>query len=205
MIKIGITGGIGSGKSTVCRAFAQLGVPVYGYEGMASVPGRKLLAECRKGEYEGVALKAAVSGLFGDGAYDADGLNRKYVAGRIFSDGTLRERLNAVVHPAVAEDFARWAECQQGPYVIEEAAILFESGAYRQMDKVVTVTAPEPERIRRTCLRDGVAPEAVRARMAAQIDEAERIARADYVIRSGDEEPVLPKILELHGIFCRLR
>ena len=82
-----------------------------------------------------------------------------------------------VVHPAVAEDFARWAECQQGPYVIEEAAILFESGAYRQMDKVVTVTAPEPERIRRTCLRDGVAPEAVRARMAAQIDEAERIAR----------------------------
>ena len=73
------------------------------------------------------------------------------------------------------------------------------------MDKVVTVTAPESERIRRTCLRDGVVPEAVRARMAAQIDEAERIARADYVIRSGDEEPVLPKILELHGIFCRLR
>lgn len=73
------------------------------------------------------------------------------------------------------------------------------------MDKVVTVTAPGAERIRRTCLRDGVAPEAVRARMAAQIDEAERIARADYVIRSGDEEPVLPKILELHGIFCRLR
>ena len=166
MIKIGITGGIGSGKSTVCRAFAQLGVPVYDSDSRA----RRLMNE-------DVALKAAVSGLFGDGAYDADGLNRKYVAGRIFSDGTLRERLNAVVHPAVAEDFARWAERQQGPYVIEEAAILFESGAYRQMDKVVTVTAPEPERIRRTCLRDGVAPEAVRARMAAQIDEAERIAR----------------------------
>lgn len=194
MTKIGITGGIGSGKSTVCRAFAQLGVPVYDSDSRA----RRLMNE-------DVALKAAVSGLFGDGAYDADGLNRKYVAGRIFSDGTLRERLNAVVHPAVAEDFARWAERQQGPYVIEEAAILFESGAYRQMDKVVTVTAPESERIRRTCLRDGVAPEAVRARMAAQIDEAERIARADYVIRSGDEEPVLPKILELHGIFCRLR
>ena len=136
MIKIGITGGIGSGKSTVCRAFAQLGVPVYDSDSRA----RRLMNE-------DVALKAAVSGLFGDGAYDADGLNRKYVAGRIFSDGT----------------------------------------------------------IRRTCLRDGVAPEAVRARMAAQIDEAERIARADYVIRSGDEEPVLPKILELHGIFCRLR
>ena len=178
----------------MCRAFAQLGVPVYDSDSRA----RRLMNE-------DVALKAAVSGLFGDGAYDADGLNRKYVAGRIFSDGTLRERLNAVVHPAVAEDFARWAERQQGPYVIEEAAILFESGAYRQMDKVVTVTAPESERIRRTCLRDGVVPEAVRARMAAQIDEAERIARADYVIRSGDEEPVLPKILELHGIFCRLR
>ena len=122
MIKIGITGGIGSGKSTVCRAFAQLGVPVYDSDSRA----RRLMNE-------DVALKAAVSGLFGDGAYDADG------------------------------------------------------------------------RIRRTCLRDGVAPEAVRARMAAQIDEAERIARADYVIRSGDEEPVLPKILELHGIFCRLR
>ena len=189
MIKIGITGGIGSGKSTVCRAFAQLGVPVYDSDSRA----RRLMNE-------DVALKAAVSGLFGDGAYDADGLNRKYVAGRIFSDGTLRERLNAVVHPAVAEDFARWAERQQGPYVIEEAAILFESGAYRQMDKVVTVTAPEPERIRRTCLRDGVAPEAVRG-----VDGLQRPGNADYVIRSGDEEPVLPKILELHGIFCRLR
>lgn len=194
MIKIGITGGIGSGKSTVCRAFAQLG------DTPSTTPSPGRAADER-----GRRLKAAVRRLFGDGAYDADGLNRKYVAGRIFSDGTLRERLNAVVHPAVAEDFARWAERQQGPYVIEEAAILFESGAYRQMDKVVTVTAPESERIRRTCLRDGVAPEAVRARMAAQIDEAERIARADYVIRSGDEEPVLPKILELHGIFCRLR
>ena len=91
MIKIGITGGIGSGKSTVCRAFAQLGVPVYDSDSRA----RRLMNE-------DVALKAAVSGLFGDGAYDADGLNRKYVAGRIFSDGTLRERLNAVVHPAVA-------------------------------------------------------------------------------------------------------
>lgn len=109
MIKIGITGGIGSGKSTVCRAFAQLGVPVYDSDSRA----RRLMNE-------DTALRTAVSGLFGDGAYDADGLNRKYVAGRIFSDGTLRERLNAVVHPAVAEDFARWAERQQGPYVIVE-------------------------------------------------------------------------------------
>ena len=158
MIKIGITGGIGSGKSTVCRAFAQLGVPVYDSDSRA----RRLMNE-------DTALRTAVSGLFGDGAYDADGLNRKYVAGRIFSDGTLRERLNAVIHPAVAEDFARWAECQQGPYVIEEAAILFLAA---------TPTGRQA---------------------------AERIARADYVIRSGDEEPVLPKILELHGIFCRLR
>lgn len=194
MIKIGITGGIGSGKSTVCRAFAQLGVPVYDSDSRA----RRLMNE-------DTALRTAVSGLFGDGAYDADGLNRKYVAGRIFLGRDAARAPQCRRTPAVAEDFARWAERQQGPYVIEEAAILFESGAYRQMDKVVTVTAPEPERIRRTCLRDGVAPEAVRARMAAQIDEAERIARADYVIRSGDEEPVLPKILELHGIFCRLR
>lgn len=104
MIKIGITGGIGSGKSTVCRAFAQLGVPVYDSDSRA----RRLMNE-------DVALKAAVSGLFGDGAYDADGLNRKYVAGRIFSDGTLRERLNAVVHPAVAEDFARWPNASKDP------------------------------------------------------------------------------------------
>lgn len=194
MIKIGITGGIGSGKSTVCRAFAQLGVPVYDSDSRA----RRLMNE-------DVALKAAVSGLFGDGAYDADGLNRKYVAGRIFSDGTLRERLNAVVHPAVAEDFARWAERQQGPYVIEEAAILFESGAYRQMDKVVTVTAPEPRAVppylpaRRR--RPGSGPCA-----HGRPDRRSRAdRRADYVIRSGDEEPVLPKILELHGIFCRLR
>ena len=132
MIKIGITGGIGSGKSTVCRAFGAVGRTRLRLRlpgAPADVRGRRPESRCKR-----VVRRRSVRRRRTEPV--------KYVAGRIFSGGTLRERLNAVVHPAAAEDFARWAERQQGPYVIEEAAILFESGAYRQMDKVVTVTAP---------------------------------------------------------------
>ena len=193
MIRIGITGGIGSGKSTICRAFSVLGVAVYDSDSRA----RGLM-------HTNPEVIAAIRKLFGDNAYIQGALNRSYIAEQVFQQPDLREKLNHIVHPAVAKDFDTWAECQQGHYVIEEAAILFESGAYRNMDAVVTVSTPEKQRIRRTCLRDNTDEQSVRQRIAAQMSEEERVTRADYVIVSDDRTPVLPQILKLHEIFSRL-
>jgi len=193
MIKIGITGGIGSGKSTVCRVFSLLGVAVYDADSQA----RRLMESDRE-------VVERIEASFGLDTYRNGKLDRRKLAARIFGDGSLREKLNAIVHPAVEADFLRWAERQPGHYVIEEAAILFESGAWRQMDAVVTVTAPEAVRLRRACLRNGSDEASVRARMAAQMTERERIERAGYVIRNDDRVPVIPQILKLHETFDRL-
>ena len=193
MIKIGITGGIGSGKSTICRVFSVLGVAVYDSDSRA----RKLM-------HSNPEVVAAIRELFGDNAYIHGSLNRSYSAELVFHQPDMREKLNHIVHPAVAMDFDTWAERQKGHYVIEEAAILFESGAYRNMDAVVTVSTPEEQRIRRTCLRDGTDEQSVRQRIAAQLSEEERVARADYVIVSDDQTPVIAQILKLHEIFNRL-
>lgn len=193
MIKIGITGGIGSGKSTICRVFSVLGVAVYDSDSRA----RKLM-------HSNPEVVAAIRELFGDNAYIHGSLNRSYIAELVFHQPDLREKLNHIVHPAVAMDFDTWAERQKGHYVIEEAAILFESGASRNMDAVVTVSTPEEQRIRRTCLRDGTDEQSVRQRIAAQLSEEERVARADYVIVSDDQTPVIAQILKLHEIFNRL-
>lgn len=193
MIKIGITGGIGSGKSTICRVFSVLGVAVYDSDSRA----RKLM-------HSNTEVVAAIRELFGDNAYIHGSLNRPYIAELVFHQPDMREKLNHIVHPAVAMDFDTWAERQKGHYVIEEAAILFESGAYRNMDAVVTVSTPEEQRIRRTCLRDGTDEQSVRQRIAAQLSEEERVARADYVIVSDDQTPVIAQILKLHEIFNRL-
>lgn len=193
MIKIGITGGIGSGKSTICRVFSVLGVAVYDSDSRA----RKLM-------HSNPEVVAAIRELFGDNAYIHGSLNRSYIAELVFHQPDMREKLNHIVHPAVAMDFDTWAERQKGHYVIEEAAILFESGAYRNMDAVVTVSTPEEQRIRRTCLRDNTDEQSVRQRIAAQMSEEERVTRSDYVIVSDDRTPVMPQILKLHEIFSRL-
>ena len=193
MIKIGITGGIGSGKSTVCRIFSLLGVPVYDSDSNA----RRLMNADPE-------VTARIRSLFGEGTYRDGELDRRLLASRIFANGKLRGELNRIVHPAVSRDFLDWAQRQRGPYVLQEAAILFESGAWRDMDAVVAVSAPEPVRIRRAMRRDSSSEEAVRARMAAQIGEAERVERADYVILADDRELVVPQVLSLHERFCRL-
>ena len=190
MIKIGITGGIGSGKSTICRVFSVLGVAVYDSDSRA----RKLM-------HSNPEVVAAIRELFGDNAYIHGSLNRSYIAELVFHQPDMREKLNHIVHPAVAMDFDTWAERQKGHYVIEEAAILFESGAYRNMDAVITVSTPEEQRVRRTCLRDSTDEQSVRQRIAAQLSEEERVARADYVIVSDDQTPVIAQILKLHEIF----
>ena len=193
MIKVGVTGGIGSGKSTVCRIFALLGAAVYDSDSRAKIlmnSDPKVMARIRE--------------LFGKEAYNETGPDRKYISERVFGNRPLLERLNAIVHPAVAKDFDRWAEKQQTPYVIEESAILFECGADKNMDVTIAVTAPEEIRIRRTCRRDNADPEKVRARIAHQMSDEQRTERADYMILADDRHLIVPQIIDIHHKLIRL-
>lgn len=160
MYKVGVTGGIGSGKSTVCRLFAERGIAVYDSDSQA-----KRLME------ESDTLRAALVGAFGTECYAEGRLNRRYLAGRVFGDADALSRLNALVHPAVREDFRMWAERQSGPYVILESAILFEAGFENEVDTTLAVLAPAEERIKRCMERDGASREEVLRRMASQADD----------------------------------
>lgn len=160
MYKVGVTGGIGSGKSTVCRLFAERGIAVYDSDSQA-----KRLME------ESDTLRAALVGAFGTECYAEGRLNRRYLAGRVFGDAEALARLNALVHPAVREDFRMWAERQSGPYVILESAILFEAGFENEVDTTLAVLAPAEERIKRCMERDGASREEVLRRMASQTDD----------------------------------
>lgn len=168
MYKIGITGGIGSGKSTVCRMFAELGVPVYDSD-----------SEAKRLMHENASLREAICREFGAESYTGGELNRGYLASCIFGDDDARRRLNALVHPAVMSDFAAWAERQTSDYVILESAILFEAGLESSVDLTIAVMAPEPLRVARAMARDGAAEQAVRSRMACQLSDDEMCRRAD--------------------------
>lgn len=190
MMKVGITGGIGSGKSTVCRLFAQRGVAVYDSDAEA----KRLMAESPE-------LRAAVSARFGAEAYAGGALNRPYLAGKVFSDPAALADLNALVHPAVLADFAAWAERQEGSYVILESAILFDAGLEDSVDRTVAVLAPLELRLERTCRRDKCDPEAVRHRIAAQSDDDVLSEKADYTLVNIFEPDLEPTVAELDRIF----
>lgn len=192
MKKIGITGGIGSGKSTVCRVFALLGAAIYDSDREAK---RLMNSDPR--------LTAQIRELFGPEAYQQGQLNRPFLASIVFHNPERLAQLNALVHPAVAANFAQWAEKQSSPYVIEESAILFEAGVDRNMDETVAVVAPEALRIQRTCLRDHSDEVAVRARMARQMSDQERMARADHILVADEKRLLIPQIIELHKRFIQ--
>lgn len=192
MIKVGVTGGIGSGKSTVCRLFTLLGIPVYDADSRA----RTLMN--RQPE-----VAAKIEAMFGGQAYRNGELDRGLIAAEVFGNPDRLEALNRIVHPAVRDDFRRWAEAQDAPFVIEESAILYESGADRDMDKVIAVTAPEALRIRRTVRRDGCTEAAVRQRIRHQMDEAERTGRADFTIHADDRHLVIPQVLSIYQELTR--
>jgi len=196
MIGVGVTGGIGSGKSTVCRIFRTLlGIPVYDSD-----------ANARRITDEDPEIISQIINLFGKEAYTQSGtgfegtiiLDRRFVAGRVFDDPALLGALNGIIHPAVEADFNEWAAGQQdAPYVIQEAAILFESGAAEKLDAVIAVVAPLELRVERVMDRDGLTEEEVHRRMANQIYEDELLARADYVIIADGNRPLVPQILEI--------
>jgi dephospho-CoA kinase len=180
MLKIGVTGGIGSGKSTVCSIFKCLGVPVF----HADEIGRNILIEDRD-------AKQKVMQLF-------DSLDRKKIAAIVFNDKEKLVQLNAIIHPKVRQAFIEWTDKQKAPFIIEEAAILFESGVYKMLDCIIVVTAPEELRIQRVISRDGVSEVTIRERMKNQWSEEEKIKLADFVIHNNEEGFVIPQVLDIY-------
>lgn len=186
MFKVGITGGIGSGKSTVCRLFAARGVAVYDCDAAA----KRLMAEDE-------ALKGAIVARFGEACYCDGMLNRSYLAEQIFGSDEAREALNGLVHPAVIADFERWAEEQAGEYVVLESAILFEAGLEKHLDCVVAILAPKPLRLERAMKRDDAQREQIEARMATQLDDDTLCAKADLSLVNIFEEELEQQVQEL--------
>lgn len=188
-LKIGLTGGIGAGKSVVARMLGTLGIPVYD----ADTRAKYLLAN-------DAILKQSVTETFGPESYlETGGLNRPYLAEKVFGDAEKLEVLNSLVHPRVGEDFSKWYQAQKGPYVIKEAALLFEAGSYKSLDKVITVTASEKERINRTLLRDMHRSEQqVRDIVSRQMPAGEKEGMADYVIKNDKGDAIIPQVLSLH-------
>ena len=185
---IGITGGIGSGKTTVCQLFECLNVPVF----YADAVAKKLMAEDQD-------VRHQVAELFGAEAYVNDKLNRAYLASIVFNNPDRLAQLNSVVHPAVAKATNIWAEKHRHhPYVLKEAAILFESGSYRHVDQIISVWAPVQLRIDRVMKRDGVTAEAVQKRIDNQISEGLRLSMSDYVIENDGQQLLTPQVLRVH-------
>lgn len=187
MLKVGLTGGIGSGKSTVAGIFETLGIPVY----YADDAAKSLMNSDAQ-------LREAIIQLFGEKAYENDELNRAYLAERVFHSPKELEKLNTVVHPATLADAARWMERQESAYAIKEAALIFESGSQEHLDVVIGVYAPATLRLHRVMQRDNISREAVLARMSKQIDEEIKMRLCDFVVRNDEQELLIPQVLSVH-------
>ena len=192
-IQIGITGGIGSGKSLVCRIFHMLSVPVYDADSQA----KKLMTT------DGILIDE-IKKEFGSLSYDEGGtLNRALISKAVFNEPEKLTKLNSLVHPRVAEDYNRWISEQSGAnYCLKEAALMFESESYRLLDKIIVVTAPDEQRIKRVMQRD---PQRSRADVENiiknQMAQEEKNKRADFVIKNDESELIVPHVLKLHEWF----
>ena len=187
MLKIGLTGGIGSGKSTVAKVFEVLGIPVY----YADEEAKRLMNEDE-------VLKEKIQELFGAESYTNGLLNRKYIADIVFHDPKKLEQLNALVHPLTINDANNWLQQQTTPYAIKEAALIFETGIHEYLDYVIGVYAPAPLRIQRVIERDNISLEAVMARMSKQMDEEEKMRLCNFVINNDEQQLLIPQVLALH-------
>lgn len=187
MLKVGITGGIGSGKSVVCQVFHALGIPVFNADDAA-----RYLME------NDAALMQSIRHLLGDSVYKNGKLDRAQVSAIIYREPGKLQQLNALVHPATISYSKDWFEKQHVPYVIKEAAIFFESGSYKDMNIMIGVHAPQEMRIQRAMKRGGLSREKVLSIMAQQMDEDEKMKRCDHVIVNDDVTAVLPQVLKLH-------
>lgn len=187
MYKVGVTGGIGSGKSLVSNMLHERGVAIYNCD----IRAKELMAT-------DAAIAERLVERFGPETFAGGVLNREYLAGRVFANGDELEALNAIVHPRVLEDFEQWADEQEGRYVVIESAILFESGIDKVVDAVVAVMAPDEVRIERTMKRDGVSREQVEQRMRNQLSDDERCNRAKYAIVNIELDELEEDVEQLH-------
>lgn len=185
---IGLTGGIGAGKTLAAKIFELLRVPVFN----ADTEAKAIMSNDPK-------VRAAVIEVFGSKAYSRQEPNRKFLARRVFSNDEMREKLNAIVHPAVGEAFKQWVKDHSDkPYVLKEAAIIFETGGESQLDGVILVTAPEGLRIQRVTKRDKVSENQVRDRMGAQWTDEEKLKKSDYHIVNDEKTAIIPQVLTIH-------
>ena len=187
VLRIGLTGGIGSGKTTVAGIFEVLGIPVY----YADEAAKKLMNE-------NPALKEKIISHFGSNAYKNGVLNRSYIGQQVFKDKEKLSLLNSLVHPVTIQNGNEWMQQQKTPYAIKEAALIFESGSQHDLDYVIGIYAPESLRISRTMKRDNLNAEAVMMRMKNQMSEDEKMKLCDFVIHNDEQQPVLQQVLTVH-------
>lgn len=191
--KVGITGGIGSGKTTVCKVFELLGIPVF----YADDEAKSLMIN-------DALLVTEIKAAFGEEAYlDAQTLNRKYISNLVFNNLNELVKLNALVHPAVFRAFDTWFTKQKSPYVLKEAALLFESKSYKKNNKNILVSCPLNLRLQRVIKRDQSTKEKVLERIATQFTEEQKLALTDYNIQNNEEEFIIPQVLKLHDLFMK--
>lgn len=193
MLKVGLTGGIGSGKSTAAKIFEVLGIPVY----YADVEAKRLMNQDAE-------LISSLSKKFGEQAYINKILNRKYISSLVFSDPVKLEQLNAIVHPATKKDSEHWMSRQTTPYAIHEAALIFEAKVSDRLDYVIGVSSPQELRINRAMERDDVSHEEVLRRMDRQLDEEIKMKKCDFVLINDEKRLLIPQVLELHEKLIRL-
>lgn len=187
MLKVGVTGGIGSGKTTVCQLFELLGVPVF-YSDLVS---KEILAKDPE-------VRDSVISLFGERAFNGSIPDRAFLASKVFNDAAALMALNAILHPKVREHFEQWCTQQNSEYVLNEAAILFEAGSHKKLDAVIVVSAPDELRIDRVIKRDGVSKEAVLERISKQMPQEEKVALADYVITNDEGTSLIEQVQSVH-------
>jgi dephospho-CoA kinase len=187
MLKIGLTGGIGSGKTTVAHIFEVLGIPVY----YADDAAKKLVNENE-------ILKLKIIEQFGDESYVDGKINRSFLASQVFSDTEKTKQINSIVHPVTIADADLWMQKQTTSYAIKEAALIFEAKAEKYLDLVIGVQSPLPIRIQRVMQRDHITEEAVLARMQKQMDETEKMSRCDFIIVNNEKQLLIPQVIAIH-------
>lgn len=191
MLKVAVTGNIGTGKTTVCKVFESLGISIY----YADLEAKKL--------YGLPPVMDAVKGLFGDDVYTTEGkVDALRIADIVFKDAQKLDQLNALIHPMVLDDYLKWsAKHNNDVYTIYESALLFESGFFKHFDHSILVTAPVEMSMKRVLSRDGMSEADFRDRLARQMDEDKKSELADHIISNDEQSPLIPRIIDLHNIF----
>ena len=185
--RVGITGGIGSGKTTVAKIFEVLGIPVY----YADTEARRLINQ-------DPGIRRKIKAAFGDESYKNEGLDRSYISKIVFSDPEKLELLNSITHQPTIRDANEWMAKQESPYTLKEAALIFESGSAEHLDFVIGVYTPLPLRIHRITQRDGITRDEVLSRMSRQMDENIKMKLCDFVIINDEQHLLIPQVLEVH-------